>query len=64
MIFMPLSLNHERPSWMPTLMDELFLFSFVSLQKKKAMMTFSYLANELEGPNVEFAEGKVYYMSR
>lgn len=34
------------------------------LSKKKAMMTFSYLANELEGPNVEFAEGKVYYMSR
>lgn len=63
MIFMPLSLNHEPPSWMPTRTDELFLFSFVSLQKK-AMMTFSYLANELDGPKVEFAEGKVYYMSR
>lgn len=50
---------------MPTRTDELFLFSFVSLQKKKkAMMTFSYLANELEGSNVEFVEGKVYYMSR
>lgn len=30
-----LSLNHEPPSWMPTRTDEFFLFSFVSLQKKK-----------------------------
>lgn len=34
------------------------------LSKKKAMMKFSYLANELESPNVEFAGGMVYYMSR
>lgn len=35
MIFMPLSLNHEPPSWMPTRTDEFFLFSFVSLQKRQ-----------------------------
>lgn len=46
-------------SWMNCFYFRLFLS-----KKKKAMMTFSYLANELEGPNVEFAEGKVYYMSR